>query len=429
MPESSKVNTSGVMWGVTLIGFIVMFLSSSIKGTYQIYFRDLADFFGVGRGDFALSGALFGLSLGLFSPVVGAVCDRYGPYLCLLSGGAVASLAFFLLGNASEYGVFLLVYGVLAAYALAALTFVPVGILIDRVFTQNHKGLAFAAVSNGVAIGFIVLSPLWVWLNNWMTWNNLSNYLSIAFALLITIPVLFVSRVFPVSSDTSAIEQNKNSDKVSAHLRKPLFLLLAMSFAGCGSSMAFIDIHLVPLVQERMLLQGGGATTTVALMLSVLGLFELIGALLVGYSAGKLNVSRLLAILYGMRALSLGMLSVTHSPAFFIPFAVLFGLTYMGTVILTSMICLNCYGPKIKGKMFGLLFCVHQVAVFLTAWLGGFARDATGDYTLTTLAVTTVCLLSVVAALPLKVFMASQSSFAVEPELNRNAGRAVTGNQ
>ncbi|MFL1465064.1 MFS transporter [Marinobacter sp. HN1S83] len=429
MPESSKVNTAGVMWGVALIGFIVMFLSSSIKGTYQIYFRDLADFFGVGRGAFALSGALFGLSLGLFSPVAGAVCDRYGPYLCLLSGGAVASLAFFLLGNASEYGVFLFAYGVLAAYALAALSFVPVGILIDRVFTRRHKGLIFAAVSNGVAIGFIVLSPLWVWLNNWMTWNSLSNYLAIAFALLITIPVLLVSRVFPVPGDTSAIEQNKNSDKVSAHLRKPLFLLLAMSFAGCGSSMAFIDIHLVPLVQERTLSLGGGGTSTVALMLSVLGLFELVGAVVVGYIAGKLNVSRLLAILYGARALSLGMLSVTHSPALFILFAVLFGLTYMGTVILTSMICLNCYGPKIKGKMFGLLFSIHQVAVFLTAWLGGFARDVTGDYTLTTLAVTTVCLLSVIAALSLKGIKTSQSNLAVEPEPNRIAERAVTENQ
>ncbi|MBL3555260.1 MULTISPECIES: MFS transporter [Marinobacter] len=416
MPEPRKVNPAGVVWGVILIGFVVMFLSSSIKGTYQIYFRDLADFFGVGRGAFALSGALFGLSLGLFSPVVGAVCDRYGPYLCLLSGGAVASLAFFLLGNVTEYGVFLFAYGILAAYALAALSFVPVGILIDRVISRQRKGLAFAAVSNGVAIGFIVLSPLWVWLNNWMTWSDLSNYLAIVFAVLITIPVLLVSRAFPVPGDTSASGQNENSDKVSEHLKKPLFLLLAMSFAGCGASMAFIDIHLVPLVQERTLSLGGEGTSTVALMLSVLGLFELIGAVVVGYVAGKLNVSRLLAMLYGVRALSLAMLAVTHSPALFILFAVLFGLTYMGTVILTSMICLNCYGPKIKGKMFGLLFSVHQVAVFLTAWLGGFARDATGDYTLTTLAVTSVCLLSLFAALSLKGIRTGQSNLAAEPE-------------
>ncbi|MDX1553632.1 MAG: hypothetical protein R3198_13470, partial [Marinobacter sp.] len=123
-----------------------------------------------------------------------------------------------------------------------------------------------------------------------------------------------------------------------------------------------------------------------------------------------------LAMLYGVRALSLGMLAVTHSPSLFILFAVLFGLTYMGTVILTSMICLNCYGPKIKGKMFGLLFSVHQVAVFLTAWLGGFARDATGDYTLTTLAVTSVCLLSLFAALSLKGIRTAQSDLAAEPE-------------
>lgn len=429
MPESSKLNTRGVMWSVVLVGFTVMFLSSSIKGAYQIYFRDLAEFFNVGRGDFALSGALFGLSLGLLSPVVGALCDRYGPYLCLLSGGFAASLTFLFLGSISEYGWFLFAYGVLAAYAFAALTFVPVGVLVDRVFTHRHKGLAFAAVSNGVAIGFIVLSPVWVWLNDWMTWGNLSNYLSIAFALLIALPVFLVSRVFPVPRGPGEIEQKTSSDNVSRHLGKPLFLLLAVSFAGCGSSMAFIDIHLVPLVQDRTLSLDEGTTSIVAMMLSVLGLFELIGAMVVGYSAGRFNVARLLAILYGARALSLAMLSVTQSPATFISFAVLFGLTYMGTVILTSMICLNCYGPRIKGKMFGLLFSVHQVAVFLTAWLGGFARDLTGDYTLTTLAVTSVCLLSVVAAMALQGVKVSQGSLVLEPESNGNAEQAVIDDQ
>lgn len=169
----------------------------------------------------------------------------------------------------------------------------------------------------------------------------------------------------------------------------------------------------------------GSGTSTVAIMLSVLGVFELAGAMVVGYIAGRLNSARLLAMLYAVRALSLAMLSVANSPSLFIFFAVVFGLTYMGTVILTSMLCLRCYGARIKGKMFGLLFSVHQVAVFLTAWLGGFARDLTGDYTMTTLGVTAFCLLAVGAALALKGATDSQG----DREPDGNIEQAVVGNR
>lgn len=425
MHDHGRLTRRGMLWSVLLTGFLVMFLSSGIKGAYQIYFRDLAEFFDLGRGAFALSGAMFGLCLGIFSPFVGALCDRFGPYPCLLSGGAAAALAFFMLGNISEYGWFLFSYGIVAAYAFAASTFVPVGVLIDRVFPAKHKGLAFAVVSNGVAIGFIVLSPLWVWLNSWMSWGDLANYLAIAFALLVALPVFLVSRVFVVPAEGAVSGQKPDSDTVIDHLKKPLFMLLAVSFAGCGSSMAFIDIHLVPLIQERTMSLPGSGTSTVAIMLSVLGVFELAGAMVVGYIAGRLNSARLLAMLYAVRALSLAMLSVANSPSLFIFFAVVFGLTYMGTVILTSMLCLRCYGARIKGKMFGLLFSVHQVAVFLTAWLGGFARDLTGDYTMTTLGVTAFCLLAVGAALALKGATDSQG----DREPDGNIEQAVVGNR
>lgn len=429
MRDSTKGQTRGVLLSVLAICFIVMFLSSSIKGAYQIYFKDLSEIFGLGTGTFALSGALFGLSLGLVSPLVGALCDRYGPYRCLLTGAASASIAFLLLANTKEYELFLFSYGILAAFGFAALTFVPVGILIDKVFSKKSKGLAFSVVSNGVAIGFIVLSPLWVWINGWMPWGILSSYLSFSFLILIAVPVFLVSRAFPVPEESGSTFSTKESESITGHLKKPLFILLAVSFAGCGSSMAFIDIHLVPLVQGGELDLSGGATSILAIMLSVLGACELIGALIVGYCVAKYNSALMLAALYGLRAFSLTLLSVSDSPTVLISFAIIFGLTYMGTVIITSMICLQCYGAKIKGKMFGLLFSVHQIAVFLTAWLGGMAYDLTGDYRMTTLGVTTVCLLSVIAALALKRLRRSLDETESGQAPERFSEKAAIGNQ
>lgn len=403
MPERKRKHTPAMLWGVIAVGFGLMFLSSSIKGAYQVYFRDLAELFDVGRGQFALTGALFGLCLGLVSPLVGAVCDRHGPYWSMISGALTAALAFLLLGLFPDYTVFLLAYGVLAAYALAAMTFVPMGVWIDSVFGARHKGLAYAAVSNGVAIGFIVLSPAWVWLNGWLDWPTLALALGAGFLLCVALPLTWASRHLPVraAGDTPREAANAGTADIRSNLRSPVFLMLALSFAGCGSSMAFIDMHFAPLVQEAATAANPGNATVLAIALSVLGVFELAGAMVVGYLAGGNRPALLLAILYGIRGLILALLALFPSGATFIVFAAVFGATYMGTVILTSMLCLTCYGAAIKGRMFGLLFTVHQLAVAATAWLGGLAHDASGSYTLTTLGVAGFCGVSVVAALTL----------------------------
>ena len=55
--------------------------------------------------------------------------------------------------------LFVGVYGFIAAFAMAAMTHVPMGILVDRLFEQTKKGFAYAVVTNGTSIGFILLSP------------------------------------------------------------------------------------------------------------------------------------------------------------------------------------------------------------------------------------------------------------------------------
>lgn len=141
--------------------------------------------------------------------------------------------------------------------------------------------------------------------------------------------------------------------------------------------MAYIDVHLVPLLQERFV---EGAPAVVATSLSVLGAAELVGAFLVGYLLRFSPAALMLAALYGMRALSLLVLLNAETMEAVLVFAVVFGLSYMGTVIVTSLMCLQAYGAQIKGKIFGCLFSVHQVFVFATIWLGGVSYDVTGSY-------------------------------------------------
>ena len=141
--------------------------------------------------------------------------------------------------------------------------------------------------------------------------------------------------------------------------------------------MAYIDVHLVPMLQERF---ADDSPVIVATSLSVLGAAELVGAFLVGYLLRFLSAALMLAALYGMRVFSLMVLLYAETLEAMLVFAVVFGLSYMGTVIVTSLMCLQAYGAQVKGKIFGCLFSVHQVFVFATIWLGGISYDVTGSY-------------------------------------------------
>ncbi|WP_431258604.1 MFS transporter [Roseateles chitinivorans] len=149
-----------LVYGLVAVGFLVMFFSTSIKSVYQVYFADLATHFGRGRSDFAWSGSVFMLVTGLVSPLVGALSDRHGPLRtevvgCLAAGAALTGASLF----DRSLPVFVLGYGLLAAFGLAAMTYVPMGVLVDRLFEQKKSGLAYAVVTNGTSISFIVLSP------------------------------------------------------------------------------------------------------------------------------------------------------------------------------------------------------------------------------------------------------------------------------
>jgi predicted MFS family arabinose efflux permease len=58
------------------------------------------------------------------------------------------------------------------------------------------------------------------------------------------------------------------------------------------------------------------------------------------------------------------------------------GLTWLGTVPLTSGLVAKVFGVRHLGTLFGVVFLSHQIGSFLGAWLGGFVYDLTGSYTI-----------------------------------------------
>jgi MFS family permease len=359
------------------LGFVVMFLSTMVKGVYQVYFVQLAEHFGRGRTDFAWSASVFMLVTGLMSPVVGALSDRVGPLRTVVLGAATGGASF--IGAtlfASSLGLFIVAYGLGAAFAVAAMTYVPMGVLVDRLFEHRKKGFAFALVTNGTSIGFIVLSPLWIALQPQLDWTEAFGAVGLLLAGPVAVAAWYGARALQRAGLAQPPAASGAPVSVWRQVRgDPGFYVLALGFLGCGATMAFIDVHLVAFWQDA-----GAARSRMGLSMSLLGVLELASGLVTGWLAMHWRKHALLAGFYLLRSLAMALLLAGGAEAQTVGFAVVFGASYLGTVVLTSMYCFERYGAAIKGQVFGLLFLAHQVGAFASVQLGAWSYDATGSY-------------------------------------------------
>lgn len=369
------MNSSRVTRYLVALGFAAMFLSSALKGVFQVYFNDVAASFGRGRADFGFAGGLFLLVSGLASPLVGALSDKFGPLRTVMLGSLLAGAAFLLLAwQPTSYWLFVGLYGVAAAGALAAMSFVPMGVLVDRLFEHQNKSLAYALISNGTAVGFIVLSPLWLWLQPQFAWHQVFGALGALFIGPVALLLWWASRL-PLPTLPTAQTEAAHSGNWHGVLHDPGFYVLALGFIGCGATMAFIDVHLVPLWQDS-----GASRASMGASLSLLGILELVSGLAAGWLASRYPQQRLLGGFYLLRSLAMVLLLAQADGVATYAFAAVFGASYLGTVVLTSAICLSRYGAQVKGQVFGVLFMLHQAGAFASAQLGALGFDHWHSY-------------------------------------------------
>ncbi len=161
-------------------------------------------------------------------------------------------------------------------------------------------------------------------------------------------------------------------------LRHRGYRLLTLGFFTCGFQLAFIGTHLPAYLLLCHMPAGLGATA-----LALIGLFNMAGSWGCGWLGGRFRQQHVLGWLYLIRGAALGaFFLLPKTEISVVIFAAVMGLTWLGTVPLTSGLVAKVFGTRHLGTLFGVCFLSHQIGSFLGAWLGGYAFDATGSYSL-----------------------------------------------
>jgi sugar phosphate permease len=189
---------------------------------------------------------------------------------------------------------------------------------------------------------------------------------------------------------------------LSEALRTTDFWLLAGSFFVCGfTSNGLIGTHLIPHAVEH-----GFSEYTAAGAMALMGAMNVVGTTVSGYLTDRFNPRRLLAVYYGLRALSLVLLPLVSDLTGLMLFAVLFGLDYIATVPPTAALTADRFGKRSFGSIFGWINFSHQVGGATAAFGGGVVRVWFGDYQLAFLAAGALGFLA--AALSLRIATTSR---------------------
>jgi len=140
--------------------------------------------------------------------------------------------------------------------------------------------------------------------------------------------------------------------------------------------LVFITTHLPSYLRDS-----GVGVDIASWSLALIGLFNIVGALVCGWLGGFLSKKKTLAIVYLLRGLIIaGFVSLPASPTVALLFGAAMGLLWLGTIPLTSGLIIIFFGPRHLSMLYGLVFLSHQLGSFFGAWFGGVWYDWYGNY-------------------------------------------------
>ncbi|MBN4665502.1 MFS transporter [Pandoraea nosoerga] len=387
---------------IILAGALVLSAAMGTRQTFGLFINPFSYDRGVPVTLVAFAIALHNLVWGFAQPFAGAMADRYGP-APVVAFGAFAFAGGLAMAALAPSGVWLVIgLGVLVGLGISCTTFGVVLPAVSRAVSPEKRTMAMGLVSAGGSLGQVALVPVAQGLRSAFGVSTSLFVLALILCCAAPLGLLmtlrrrgrapeFVAMTPPAAPSTMAREHAANStpaanDSDSVTLRHVLrearahrgYQLLTLGFFTCGFQLAFIGTHLPGYLLMCHMPIGLGATA-----LALIGLFNMAGSWACGWLGGRYRQHHVLGWLYLVRGAAIALFFLSpKSSASVVVFAAVMGLTWLGTVPLTSGLVAKVFGTQHLGTLFGVCFMSHQVGSFLGAWLGGYVLDVTGSYNL-----------------------------------------------
>jgi predicted MFS family arabinose efflux permease len=243
--------------------------------------------------------------------------------------------------------------------------------VVARAFPPQSRSVAVGIVGACGSFGQFIMLPGAQAFISGFGWLNALVFMGVIAFLMIPLGAALSGR------NTA---ENESSQSIGAALAEASqhrgFWLLTGSFFVCGFQTIFVMTHLPAYLVDQGLTAAQGMSA-----LAVIGLFNIFGSYACGALGGRYSKRLLLAWIYAIRAVAIGIfIAVPLTAAGTYLFAAILGLTWLGTVPLTNSLVGQIFGVKYLSTLFSIAFLGHQLGAFIGAWAGGAVFDVTASY-------------------------------------------------
>ena len=393
-------------WYIVAACFVLCFLFAGAGFySFSIFIKPIENEFGWSRSAIALTMSIYLIVGGLMGPVFGRLIQQYGPKRVMNVCAICAGGCFMLVSLTRSLWYFYLVYALLAM-SVCGMGVIPSSSLLANWF-DKRRGRAMGISMVGISAGGLLLAPCVAMVSAAFGWK----YAFLGIGLLVwcvALPVIgLVIKNHPSEKGLLPDGWRRESDlpdvmsktevgtdygwPATAVFRSSPFWCIFSSFFLAPFAQMGVLQHQVPMIMD--------AGTTEAMAATVLGVTAGIGGL------GKLSFGRIseswpfryvVLLCFGLQAFAIVLLLYAHSIFMVWLYAVLFGFSMGGVVVLMPLVVGHFWGLISYGVLLGAIWVANSLGGSLGTYLSGLIYDHWGNYNYALYLFVTAYILSIV---------------------------------
>jgi len=376
-------------WIIVGISFIILALTYGVWYSFSVFFVALLKEFGWSRSVGAGAFSLFIVIQSFAGPFAGAMVDRFGPRVVIVSGSLILGIGLALSSTIHAWWHFYLFFGVITAIGLGTTGWIANTTIVHHWF-QEKRGLAVGIISSGIGVGILVCTPAAQVLINRVGWR--ATYQAMAFIIPlinISMAVLFLKRPphGPVKRlSLPGIQGRRVIDKewgsrswtVKEAMGTKPFWLLTFSFLVSGISTQSILTHHVAFFVDK-----GLEPLRASYIVGMVGIVSMGSKILWAMMSDRKG--REITYAAGVACAVCGLLSLIAFhflalPVFSYSYALFFGMGYAVAAVLPAMITADFFAGGSYGGIFGTIMVLNGLGGAFGAWFAGFVHDHLHSY-------------------------------------------------
>lgn len=370
-------------WAVVAGAFTANGVGFGILYSFTVFFNPILEEFGIGRGVVSVVASIAAALMLGSGAFIGRLADRFGPQKMIGAGSILLLLGLLLASISTAIWQVLLSYGVLLGLGVGS-CFLPSNAAVGQWFS-NRRGLATGIAVSGSGVGSVIMAPMSEALISTYDWR-------VALRIIAVVGVVLLLAAAAVVKGRGT---RRESTVLSSIRSNPIFRIFFSSAAVASYGYWVPFVHIVPYARDH-----GITAASAALLVSVMGVANIIGRVVLGSVADRFGRRRIIQVALASMACSTFLWPLADSMPTLLVFTAVYGF-FAGTFIsLLFALTADYFGIERLAGVTGLVNSAAAIGTLLGAPLSGVLFDATGTYTVaiiiagTTIAIGTAVMLA-----------------------------------